>query len=421
MDEAISVHDCISLISKRLGGLEVRVLGEIGEVSPWKELIFFSLRDKEQDNTIECMMTKSDCDISGVKLEDGAEIIISGYPSVLKRSGKLKLIAKTIELVGEGALRKRYEELKKKLTKEGLFEEERKRPIPEYPHKIGLITSKTGAVIHDFESNLGNFGFQIKIIDSRVEGQPAIQELLSAIETMSKQDIDVLVIIRGGGSFESLMAFDNEILVKAVANFKVPVIAGIGHHKDIPLLALVADAMESTPTATAYLLNESWNNAKIKLEQHERNIFSTYRYNLTTISASLGDGLDVMLSIMKKTFSVPMRIVHHTTRNIFTTFAQGLEEYWNLMHRTWSYGVRTQFTIRFDNVNRDIKEYTSIISIADPSRQFSLGYSVIRKDNKIIKNTSDVKIGDDINIQVKDGDLSADINKINKRKYHGRR
>ena len=124
-----------------------------------------------------------------------------------------------------------------------------------------MITSKQGAVIHDFLNNIGKFGFDIKMIDSRVEGQGAVEDLLAAIQTFRKKDIDVLVIIRGGGSMESLMPFNNELLVREVVGFPVPVLVGIGHDKDMPLVALAADRSESTPTAVANLLNESWERA----------------------------------------------------------------------------------------------------------------------------------------------------------------
>src|SRR5690606_8103527 len=113
------------------------------------------------------------------------------------------------------------------------------------------ITSRDGAVIGDFNTNVGKFGYEIIFMDSRVEGAAAIADLISAVEYFEDKDIDVLVIIRGGGSLESLQAFNNEMLIRKVANLKIPVICGIGHDKDMPLLSYVADKAVSTPTAVA--------------------------------------------------------------------------------------------------------------------------------------------------------------------------
>jgi len=192
--------------------------------------VYFSLKDEKDGALINCIIWKSRYAVYGVELKEGVKIIASGYPEIYAPSGRISFIAETIELAGEGALKKAYEKLKKKLAAEGLFEEERKRPLPKYPEKIGVVTSRQGAVLADFLNNLGKFGFKIKMIDSRVEGQLAVADLLLSIKSFQKQDIDALVIIRGGGSLESHLAFNNEMLVRAIADFPVPVIAGIGHH-----------------------------------------------------------------------------------------------------------------------------------------------------------------------------------------------
>ncbi|MCX6791349.1 MAG: exodeoxyribonuclease VII large subunit, partial [Candidatus Gribaldobacteria bacterium] len=191
-------------------------------------------------------------------------------------NGKFSFVAKTVELKGEGALKKAYDELKNKLEQEGIFDAETKKALPEFPRKIGVITSKQGAVIHDLLNNLGKFGFQIKMADSRVEGQEALGDLLSAIKTMSKQDIDLLVLMRGGGSLESLQPFNNEALIRAIVDFKVPIIVAIGHDKDVPLLALAADFAPSTPTAVTIALNKSWENALAQINLKERIILGKF-------------------------------------------------------------------------------------------------------------------------------------------------
>src|SRR4030042_1566728 len=273
IDRIFSVSEFIALLNIGLKSSKAKIIGEVGEAKAGPTgHVYFTLKDEKDQSTMNCIIWKSRYGLYGIKLQEGMKIMASGYPEIYPLSGRLSVLAETIELAGEGELKKQYDESKKKLEREGVFAVERKRLIPRYPQKIGVITSNQGAVIADFLNNIGKFGFKIKMIDSRVEGQEAVRDLLSSIKTFRKKDIDVLVIIRGGGSLESLMSFNNGLLAREVANFPVPVIAGIGHDKAEPLVALAADVSESTPTAIANLLNESWEEALLRLGGYERGI-----------------------------------------------------------------------------------------------------------------------------------------------------
>jgi exodeoxyribonuclease VII large subunit len=281
MEEKIfSISEYIKIVDQGLKNFRAKIIGEVSKVDfgPTGN-VYFYLKDEKDQSTLKCMIYKNKYEMYGIKLEEGVKIIAEGYPN-LHRFYSFAFIAEIIEYSGEGTLRKEYEKLKKKLSEEGLFAEERKRSIPLYPQKIGVITSlKGGEVIADFSNNLGRFGFKVKMIDSRVEGQVAVNDLLLSIRALKKQDIEVLVIMRGGGSLESmmpLMPFNNELLIREVINFPVPVLAAIGHHKDVPLMALAADLNVSTPSIAATTLNESWKQATLFLERHERNIIDNY-------------------------------------------------------------------------------------------------------------------------------------------------
>jgi len=265
LEPIFSVSEYINLINEGLKQFAAKIIGEISEVDfgPTGN-IYFYLKDEKDQSILKCMMYKNKYDIYGIELKEGLKIIAEGRPN-LHKFYSFAFIAEVIEYSGEGILKKEYEKLKKKLAEEGLFEKERKRPIPAYPQKIGVITSLKGAVIADFSNNLGRFGFKVKIIDSRVEGQAAVADLLLSIRTFKKQDIEALVIMRGGGSLESMIAFNNELLVREVANFPVPVIAAIGHHKDVTLMALAADLAVDTPSIAATTLTESWKQATLFL------------------------------------------------------------------------------------------------------------------------------------------------------------
>jgi len=187
-----------------------RVQGEVNSLDIRDNYLFLSLKDKDDKSILSCFMWKNNYELCGISLEIGMEIIVDGFPEIYPLTGRFNFRVSTIELVGEGALKKAYDKLRQKLEKEGLFSTERKKPIPEFPQRIGLITSETGAVIHDFLNNLGKHGYHTQFVNSKVEGQAAVHDLLSAINYFDDKNIDVLVIIRGGGSMESLQLKDIE-------------------------------------------------------------------------------------------------------------------------------------------------------------------------------------------------------------------
>ncbi|MDD3386812.1 MAG: exodeoxyribonuclease VII large subunit, partial [Candidatus Pacebacteria bacterium] len=236
-----SISAYLKLLNGVLNSFGAKIIGEVSEVKISSVgHVYFSLKDKKDGSVLSCVIWNYDYKMCGIDLVEGIEVKATGFPDVYPVTGRLSFKAKTIQLAGEGQIKKEYEKLKKKLEEEGLFNEERKKQITDFPQKIGIITSKQGAVINDFLNNLGRYGFYIEFIDSRVEGLEAVKDLINSIKTFKKKKIDVLVIMRGGGSLESFLAFNNEMLIREVVDLPFPVIAAIGHDKDIPLLSLVA-------------------------------------------------------------------------------------------------------------------------------------------------------------------------------------
>ena len=368
LEPIFSVSEYIEFLNINLRKIgAVKITGEVTRLTVSSNgHVYFSIKDKSGKGVLDCIIWKYNYALCGVKLEDGKEVILSGYPDIYPASGRLSFKADTVELKGEGALKKAYEELKNKLAKEGIFDEERKKKIPDFPEKIGVITSKQGAVIHDFLNNIGKYGFKIKMIDSRVEGQEAVKDLLSAIRTFRKKNIDVLVVIRGGGSLESLQPFNNEALVKEIANFPVPIIAGIGHDKDTPLFTLAADASESTPTAVANLLNQSWERALLFLERYERDIIGRYEMILGDYK-ELENKLNISFSIFKNSL-INAKI------NLKDSLKKSLLGFRSLV----------------STVNQKIEQAEKAVFLNNPERQLHLGYSIASCDGKIVRKTGDV-------------------------------
>lgn len=412
-DKIFSISEYVTILNAELGKCSARIIGEVGKVDIYPSgHVYFSLRDEKDQSVLNCIIWKGKYEMFGIEIKEGIKIIAEGRPDIYKQTGRLSFIAEIIELAGEGMLKKEYEKLKKKLGEEGIFEESKKRAIPAYPQKIGIITSRQGAVLADFLSNIGNYGFKIKMVDSRVEGQSAIADLLSAIKTFKKKDIEVLVLMRGGGSFESLQPFNNELLVREVANFPVPVIAAIGHDKDVPLVSLAADLEVSTPSIAAITLSKSWKEAIIFLERYERSIFDNFRNNMENkhnlINQSIGAIRESGESIVKRYKDIEnnFRISAQSFKNTLLNIKDGLGNSWNKTLFSFSGLVKEAY--------QRLERSGSIVSAHNPERQLNLGYSIASINGKIIRGVKDAEVGNNVDLMVTDGIIASQIKSINK-------
>ena len=409
MNDIFSVSSYLDKLNSTLKTERAKINGEISGLQMYegRSYLYFSLKDSKDGSTIKCFMWKNDYKISGVDLRDGLEVVITAYPNIYKPNGGLTLQVELVELIGEGALKIAYEELKRKLETEGLFSDSKKREIPVYPHRIGVITSKSGAVINDFLTNIGKFGFEIIFVDSKVEGQDAIKDLLASVKTLETKDIDVLVMMRGGGSLESFLAFNNETLVRAIADFPVPVITGIGHDKDVPLVSLVSDKNVSTPTAVAHILNESWELATSGIKLSEEKILSAFQSSLR----------DTQFTIENSNISIERSFL-----NLFDTFRKAEVTVINAVSK-----IESQISRLSDTLARDVKEimngFGNLLSrlndillqteksleSSNPEKQLKRGYSIIRFGKKVIRSTKEVSPGDKLDIMLSDGNIDTQV------------
>ncbi|HEY4518182.1 MAG TPA: exodeoxyribonuclease VII large subunit, partial [Candidatus Paceibacterota bacterium] len=306
---------------------------------------------------------------------------------VSKGWGSLGLWVESIEPVGEGSLKKAYELLVKKLTAEGLFA--RKRGLPEFISRIGVISSRDGVVLQDLRKNLAKLGMSIKFVHTQVEGAGAVPGILRALDYFhqSTSDFDVLVVIRGGGSLESLQAFNNEEVARALFSLPIPVIAGIGHDVDVPIAALVADAEGSTPTAVAHIINDTWSALVVGLPQLERD---------------LERGMQNLISgIKQKVALLEQKMFSYFTR-IFRSFDQMLAR---LSRGTNAIGVRLKL------IREQIGRAEGLFAIADPMRNLRLGYSITMVGGKVVKKRGDVNMGDTLETRFSDGSIETKVTK----------
>ncbi|MBR5939273.1 exodeoxyribonuclease VII large subunit, partial [Candidatus Saccharibacteria bacterium] len=254
MENKFSPTDLVSVMNQTLEYGYSNVLIE-GEVASFKinqgKWVFFDLKDEE--SSVSCFMTLYQM---RVPLEDGMKVIIRGTPKVTKW-GKLSITVQAIQPTGEGSLKKAYEALKKRLSEEGLFEPKKKRGIPDDLTRIGVISSVQAAGYADFVKIVNSRwgGLKIQVAHTQVQGLDAPDQIISALKYFNeKNEVQIIAIIRGGGSADDLACFNDEELVRAVAASKIPVITGIGHEVDESLVDLAADIRASTPSNVAELL-----------------------------------------------------------------------------------------------------------------------------------------------------------------------
>ncbi len=223
---------------------------------------YFSLSDEQA--TLNCVLFKGDSLRNPLikKVKDGDLVVLFGDISIYQKRGSFQLIAKRVMPSGEGKAKIQFELLREKLMKEGLFDPSRKRKIPLYPNKIALITAPQGAALQDFINvfDRRSFKYYFVVIPSLVQGDGAPKQLTEALKSAQElMDTDLIVFLRGGGSQEDLSAFNNEALVRAIAESKIPVVSAIGHEVDTSLCDLVSDLRAETPTAAAELISSAQN------------------------------------------------------------------------------------------------------------------------------------------------------------------
>lgn len=274
-ERVFTVSEFLDFINEALRPCRAIIQGEIGEkINNYPRFTFFRLLDKN-NSILECFTWREKIESLGMELESGMKIRVIGYPEVRRDKGELKFQVERIELIGEGILKKQFEILKKKLSALGYFDLKFKKPIPRFCENIGIITSKYGkGGLKDFKTHLENFGLRVFFYDTRVEGSFAIPEIQEGIRWFNQNlpKIDVLVLTRGGGGWESLQPFNSEELAKAIFASKIPIITGIGHEDDETLVDFVADLRASTPTHAAEILSENWKSASVKVYEFKKNI-----------------------------------------------------------------------------------------------------------------------------------------------------
>lgn len=287
-----------------------------------------------------------------------------------------------------GELHERFEKLKEKLREEGLFDEKYKKEIPFFPSTIGVVTSRTGAVIHDIlnVTRRRNSSIDVRLFPVPVQGDDAAPKIAEAIEEFNKRNnVDVIIVGRGGGSIEDLWAFNEEIVVRAIFNSKIPIIAAVGHDTDVTLTNFVADRVAPTPSAAAEIAVPKLTDIKERLillkrsfERHLESILSAKKIKLHNMELKIQNNSPMSIVVNKR-----MR---------FDNLVQTL----NL-----------NMKMILDNKKNRFEKNVTRLELLNPLKILSRGYSVTKKDDKMVKSKKDLKKGDKIEIVFADGSKNA--------------
>lgn len=411
-----SVEECVFLINETLSRLgTIRVRGEISNLSISKGVMaFFDLKDATgKEVVIQCSLFSWSFSRNKHLLEDGMEVIVKGKLKVYEKRGTLSLIIESMEPSGEGAWRKAFEALKKKLAAKGYFDDSRKRPIPQFVQKIGLVTSEDGQALHDFQRNLGNYGFQVSLLPVWVEGDKAEKSIVSAIRWFNKNrpDMDVLVLIRGGGGFENLKVFHSEEIADEIVSSRVPIITGIGHEKDVSIADYVADRTESTPTAVAAFLTQQredlirsvdvlWEDIKTATED----VFEEQGRAVQNAAKELSVLIARVFAQQRFAIAQSAEKLHRGFGKVFESFGALKQRFVRLQYRyeqaLYGYGAR-------------VEKASASLSSLNPENVLQRGYSVVfSEQGSVLKDSRDAKVGDKAFVRLHKGKLGTRIEEI---------
>lgn len=408
--EPVSVSAYLQQVNDTLSSLNARVSGEVVEHSIRSTYLFFTIKDSQNEASLQCFMWRRDYEVSDVEIEDGKEVAVAGMPEVYKPNGRFTFRAQTLELVGAGALKQAYEKLKTELEDDGLFADNRKQDLPSFPQTVGLITSPESDAYHDFLANLGSFGFSVRFFASRVQGAKAVKDLLSALDYFARATaIDALVVTRGGGgNLEVLQAFNNETVVRKLADLDVPVIVGIGHEQDQPLTAMAADKAVSTPTACAEILNASWKQLAQRLQLRQQQLIAGFQ-KLLDSNRQLRDRLVRQLQSHLETTLMSFRDAINSLKQGVQTLAHRFTEARRRVDRLEGDLIR-HYEDDLSTVKARLQTIEDQIKRVNPQRRLDQGYSIVTQGGDVVRSVADVSTDANISITVADGTIISDVN-----------
>ncbi len=367
------------------------VEGEISNCKPSSAgHLYFILKDGEA--LLRAVLFRMHRSALRFELRDGLHVLCFGRLSVYEPRGEYQLLVQLVEPVGYGALRLALEQLKERLAQKGYFEAQRKRPLPFWPRLVGLVTSLQGAALRDFlkVAFKRQPGARILIYPVRVQGEGAAQEIAQGIRVLSRYPgVEVLVVTRGGGSFEDLLAFNEESVAQAVFESPVPVVSAVGHEIDVTICDLVADYRAPTPTAAAHAVFPDISELRSRLGQEEVHLFRVMKNRLKTFHQSF--------------FSLVSRL-----RDPCSRLTEARKK-----HEEFSQRLLLSLLKHLKAKERELSALVRHLEALSPLSVLSRGYSIVKdSDGKVVRESSSLRPGQFIEILLARGQIVAQVKEI---------
>lgn len=390
-DMAITVSDLNKYMKEKIA--EDEYLNNIlikGEISNFKNHytghMYFTLKDEK--SLIKCIMFKSYATKLTFMPKDGMKVMMLGSVSVFERDGVYQIYARAMEEDGLGDLYTKYQELKKRLEQQGLFEEEHKMKIPMMPRVIGVLTSQTGSVIRDIinVSTRRNPNVYIRLLPVPVQGEGAAEKISNGIEYMNKNKLaDVLILARGGGSLEDLWPFNEEIVAHSIYNSEIPIISAVGHETDFTIADFVADLRAPTPSAAAELAVPDIYEVKRKIETYQDRLRNSLIKKLELMN------LRYEKCMSSSVFKEPLRKINDNYIKLDNCIKQ----------------IENSIKVKHEKEKTKYIELIAKLDALSPLKTLYRGYSITEKNNKVIKSKEELKTNDLIEIRFIDGKKEA--------------
>ena len=390
---AITVSDLNQYIKNKIAQDET--LNNIlvkGEISNFKNHytghMYFTLKD--ENSLIKCIMFKTYAQKLGFMPKDGMKVFLLGGVSVFERDGVYQIYVKVMEEDGLGDLYTQYQKLKKSLEEEGLFDKEHKMPIPKMPKVIGVLSSSTGSVIKDIinVSTRRNPNVVIRLLPVPVQGEGAAEKIAEGIQYMNRNKLaDVLILARGGGSLEDLWPFNEKIVAKSIYHSEIPIISAVGHETDFTISDFVADLRAPTPSAAAELAVPDIYEVQQKINNYQN------RLRMALVKKVQIMKLRYEKSISSFAFKEPTRKIQ--------------ENYIQIDHQ-----IKQLESFIKAKQEKEKTKYSSLIAKLDaysPLKTLKRGYTLTKKEGKILKSKEDIKKGEIVEIRFIDGEVKAKI------------
>ncbi len=363
-----------------------------GEISNFKHHytghMYFTLKDGT--SLIKCIMFKTANATLNFVPKDGMKVLILGTVAVYERDGVYQIYCKAMKEDGIGSLYQAYEELKRKLEQEGYFSVSHKKPIPFMPQTIGVLTSKTGAVIRDIinVSTRRNPNVHIRLYPVPVQGEGAGEKIADAIKFMNENKLaDVLIVARGGGSLEDLWPFNEEIVAHAIYNSEIPIISAVGHETDFTIADFVADLRAPTPSAAAELAVADIKEVKEKI--------NTYK---SRAKLALKKKIEYMRLLYEKT----------SQSRVFTNPAQKINEYYITVDNIMK-NLENSINIKMKDSRGKSTELIAKLDTLSPLKTLTRGYCLAQQDGNLINSSKMLKKDDKITLRFNDGTKEAQV------------